>query len=236
MPRKASATNSTAKLSPINIRTTLDRRHRIEQLAKNSGRSLTQEVERLVDFALDFETRLGGPELVEAMSLIAQAAAQVLKQNPRGIANFKTRVQVVAAIRLAADWALPPALPQASEDFETLQANAADITRVMSHLVRDFDSTPLLQLARGWALHEQMLEYYRGVILDARTNRYSEDHAAQAVLDDIDAKLSESQRRALSVQQVAHEQTRVGESRARSALMDIFLARNTGNAGTSALD
>lgn len=43
------------KRAPLNIRTTQERRDRLEALAKQNGLSLTAQVERLLEFAMDFE-------------------------------------------------------------------------------------------------------------------------------------------------------------------------------------
>ena len=43
------------KRAPLNLRTTQERRERLEALAAQNGLSLTAQVERLLEFAMDFE-------------------------------------------------------------------------------------------------------------------------------------------------------------------------------------
>lgn len=43
------------KLYPLNIRTTKERRKRLEAAALENGLSLTAQVERYLDFAMDFD-------------------------------------------------------------------------------------------------------------------------------------------------------------------------------------
>jgi hypothetical protein len=51
MPR----TDNARKLCPLNIRTTKERRERLEAAALENGLSLTAQVERYLDFAMDFD-------------------------------------------------------------------------------------------------------------------------------------------------------------------------------------
>lgn len=223
MPRKALATTSPNKLAPINIRTTAERRARIESLARDSGRSLTQEIEHLLDFALDFETRFGGEELSESIALIGQAAGMVLKGNHLGLEHFKTRAQVVAAIKLAADWALPPAVTAASEDLDTIWRAVADLNLVLPHLIDHFDADPLVKLGQGIPLSDETFNLYLNTLQLARF-RNSADAGTVARIDELQSELSEAQRRANLVQQLIWEQSRLGESRALDALLKITRA------------
>jgi hypothetical protein len=223
MPRKAVATESPNKLAPINIRTTASRRARIESLAWSSGRSLTQEIEHLLDFALDFETRFGGEELADSIALIGQAAGMVLRGNHLGLEHFKTRAQVVAAIKLAADWALPPAVTAASEDLDTIRRAVADLNLVLPQLIDHFDPDPLVRLGQGIPLNEETCTLYFNTLQLARC-RSSADAGTVARIDELQSELSEAQRRANLVQQLIWEQSRLGESRALDALLKITRA------------
>ena len=56
MPRKSTAAKEGGKRYPLNMRTTKELRERLERAAAESGRSLAQEVEHIVEWHFNFGT------------------------------------------------------------------------------------------------------------------------------------------------------------------------------------
>lgn len=216
------AADDAPKLAALNLKTTRQRRERIESVAAKSGRSLTAEVERLLDLALDHEERMGGEALSGAMSLIGQAAGRVLQESGRSLANVKTRAQVVAAIKVATDWVLPAITgAEASEDYELLERAVAVLNVTLPRIVDDFDPTSLAYLAQGRPLPERQWERYLGAIRAAQLH-FSEDKDAVSVLVEAENYLRDAQRAACRIQDLVLEQSPIGESRARRAILNMI--------------
>lgn len=75
------------KRSPLNLRTTRDRRRQLEESARKSGRSLAREVEHLLDKAMNDEQTIpegfGGPENYNTFKTLA-AAVQMMSAKMGG--------------------------------------------------------------------------------------------------------------------------------------------------------
>ena len=56
MPRKSTAAKEGGKRFPLNMRTTKELRERLERAAAESGRSLAQEVENIVEWHFNYDT------------------------------------------------------------------------------------------------------------------------------------------------------------------------------------
>jgi TraY domain len=83
MPR---TTRGDGKRHPLNMRTTLETRQRLEAAAAANGRSLAQEVEARLERSFVEEAALGGPEMVRLAYLMttafATAASRAASGNP----------------------------------------------------------------------------------------------------------------------------------------------------------
>lgn len=207
MPRKA--TEDGAKLAPLNIRTTQERRQKLEAAAMASGRSLTQQVERYLEMAMNIEERLGGEELFEAMTLIGEAASHVLSNSRGELSDYRTRARVVAAIASTAEWAVPTHGLYETGDLKEIADAVEELHQVLPHIVEGFDVVPLQQLLNGVPLNDWHLNLYKNGIAEAEL-RYHNNPDVMSVLASARAALINAQDRAHIVSNSVHEQARAG--------------------------
>lgn len=186
LPRKPTPPEE-QKLSPLNLRTTAERRRRLEESAAASGRSLAQEVERLLDYAMDMEQQLGGPGLMDAIRLIAQTAAKVQEETGKGIGDRYTKARVTAAIHAATDWAIP--LCSLRLEDEPRAHAIIEIYTVLSMFGSNLDLRSLWLLAEYVPLSDHMHKEFRKVLgdLSKRLPDYHEWSNLVARLDEIQA-------------------------------------------------
>lgn len=207
MPRKPSEEG--AKLAPLNIRTTQDRRERLEAAAKASGRSLTQQVERYLDMAMDMEHRLGGEQLFDAMTLIGEAAAHVLANTRTGLDDYRTRARVIAAIASSAEWAIPAAGLYETGDLKEVAEAVEELRTILPYVMPDFDPQPLFQLLNGYPLPDWLFDAYYNAIVNAEP-QYQHDPKAMSVLGTAKATLVSAQDRVRMIANSVQEQAQAG--------------------------
>jgi hypothetical protein len=175
------------KLAPLNLRTTPERRRRLEDAAAASGRSLAQEAERLIDLAMEVEEQLGGPDLFEAISLIGRTAALVLKQSGENLSEPGARARVTAAIHAATDWAVPLCALRIEDDPAALAL--VEIYTAMSMFGSNLDLRALWLLGEGAPLGEEMYGAYRNALtnLAEKLPAYTDWDRLVTRLDDLQA-------------------------------------------------
>jgi hypothetical protein len=207
MPRKA--TEDGAKLAPLNIRTTQERREKLEAAAMASGRSLTQQVERYLEMAMNIEERLGGEDLFEAISLIGDAAAHVLRASRGDLTDYRTRARVIGAISSSAEWAIPTAPLYASGDLKEIAIAVEELRAVLPYIVPNFDQTPLMRMLDGWPIPQDVYDSYLDAIEFAEP-RYHGDANSLSVLRTTRATLISAQERMQLIATTVNENVHAG--------------------------
>lgn len=207
MPNKT--TENGAKLAPLNIRTTQERRAKLEKAAKASGRSLTQQVERYLEMAMNIEERLGGEELFEAISLIGESAARVLHVSKGDLTDYRTRARVIGAISSAAELAIPVSPLYETGDLKEVAIAVDELLSVLPYVVPNWDQGPLMRMLDGFPLPEPVFLSYLEAIEFAEPS-YSDNAKALSVLRSARATLVSTQERVQLISTTAGEHNRAG--------------------------
>ncbi len=199
MPRKASIPDR-PKLAPVSFRTTEQRRQQLEDKARAAGRSLSQEVERLLDLATDIEEGLGDPDLIKAMNFIGQSAGQMLRESGGSLANPRTRARVIRSILAATNLYLPSiALRKTNPDL----AEALDMMAVvLQYSIPDFAPSAIYSLADGRPVSENEIQKLLVGIEALRGIKFSNatPEQVQRMVEKFKAKLAEAQLAAEEIQ------------------------------------
>ncbi len=198
MPRKVSSSDG-VRLAPISFRTTTRKRAELEEKANEAGRSLSQEVERLLDFAMQFEEDIGDPELVNAMKFIAQAAGWALRDSDVAtITNPRTRDRVSRAIFAAANLYLPVVALEKSHPG--LGQALQEIDFALRQSIRGFSPRSIYALADGYPLKETELEE-----LHERLESLKAQHFSNATPAETSARVDKWQKSLREAQSAAME-------------------------------
>lgn len=207
MPKKA--TEAGAKLAPLNIRTTQERRAKLEAAARASGRSLTQQVERYLEMAMNMEERLGGEELFEAISLIGESAARVLRVSKGDLTDYRTRARIIGAISSSAELAIPVSPLYESGDLKEVAIAVDELISVLRYVVPNWDQAPLMRMLDGFPLPEPVFLGYLKAIELAEPS-YNNNAQAMSVLRSARATLVSTQERVQLIANTAGEHNRAG--------------------------
>lgn len=118
LTKRAAASVPTGKLRPLNIRTTAEIRQRLEEAARRSGRSLTQEVERRFERSFDREDELGDPRAAEIAHWIFAIGRRYF---PDWTTNRKSFNKFVALIPGEMRSLAPPVPPEWNETIALVE-------------------------------------------------------------------------------------------------------------------
>ena len=106
------------KRVPLNMRTTLDTRAKLEKAAKESGRSLAQEIEFRLEQSFRDKAALieafGGRKTYDVLRVLGSVAAQIQTRTGKTTADWKTGLAIGRAWKLLIhDWVPrpPPGCP-----------------------------------------------------------------------------------------------------------------------------
>lgn len=207
MPRKPNEEG--AKLAPLNIRTTQDRRQRLEAAAEASGRSLTQQVERYLDMAMDIEARLGGELLFDAISQIGGAAALALKSGGGDLSDYRTRARVISAIANAAEWAVPAPDLFAKGDLGELAHHINQLQNVLPIIMPEYQPGYFDNMRWGVPLPPAIYDNAMSAIIEAE-NRLHNDANSLTVLATTKSSLQQAQTRAVMISGEASQHREIG--------------------------
>ena len=192
MPRKP-LNQARPKLAPVSFRTSEYMKGQLETRARARSRSLSEEIEDMLNSVIDFEERLGDRALMSAMRFIGEAAGQTLKELERPLTDPAVRARVTRSIVAATNLYLPSAaLWEANPEL----AKALDEIAVSLQMtIPGFVPSTVYVLVDGRPLSEPELEQLRAGIEALRklhVSNLSKDQLGARV-DWFHAKLSEAQ-------------------------------------------
>lgn len=208
------------KLAPIGIRTTPERKARLEAQARAKGRSLANEVERLLDFAMDYEERMGGAELLQAMEKLAQTVRHALEASEYGLDERRGRARAVATIQHAASWVIPIELLNEGDKFRILQDLSAELASFIQLSNIKIDVNPIMNLTSPQKMGSEWLDYYcrefeRWIGLNEGSSEFREE-----VLN-LKEKLFEAERLATEISDEIQKEMHTARWHATSAFLTI---------------
>jgi hypothetical protein len=132
MPR---TTRADGKRHPLNMRTTLETRQRLETAAAANGRSLAQEVEARLERSFLEEAALGGPEMVRLAYLMTTAFATAANRVANGSPDWANDPAAYRAGLTAVVDALLIGMPDATAEDMGLLIEALK-SRLLSRVAR----------------------------------------------------------------------------------------------------
>lgn len=126
-----------AKLAPLNMRTDPKLREAIEKAAADTGRSMTQELERRVKMTFDMEKWLGGPHIHALVNALGSTIHNIeLLTGERWTDDAGTWDAVEGAARRLLAWKRPPRPDEQTRRlaFEKLDETAAAMRKAAADL------------------------------------------------------------------------------------------------------